>query len=181
MTDVSVQLPQRPARRPSAARPDQAACRAVDPRRSVPVRTEVWPGPNPTGPASPTAPGSPVGTGSDRRAAGFRGRRGECEVLGGLLDGVRAGRSAVLVLQGEAGVGKTALLDHAVASAADLRVMRAAGVDPEMGLAFLEFADPAGDRIRIEGPPAATPAHSILRFWPKPFAPATGRTELRTR
>src|ERR1700685_3928533 len=159
MTDVSVQLPQRPARRPSAARPDQAACRAVDPRRSVPVRTEVWPGPNPTGPASPTAPGSPVGTGSDRRAAGFRGRRGECEVLGGLLDGVRAGRSAVLVLQGEAGVGKTALLDHAVSSAAARRVMRAAGVEPEMGLAFAglhQLCGPVLDRLaRLHGPQRA--------------------------
>ena len=44
----------------------------------------------------------------------LRGRRSECEVLGGLIDGVRGGRSAVLVLRGEAGVGKTALLDYAV-------------------------------------------------------------------
>ena len=39
------------------------------------------------------------------------GRRHECAMLGGLLAGVRAGRSAALVVLGEAGVGKTALLD----------------------------------------------------------------------
>ena len=89
----------------------------------------------------------------------FRGRRGECEVLGGLLDGVRGGRSAVLVLRGEAGVGKTALLDHAVASAADLRVMRAAGVEPEMGLAFAglhQLCGPVLGRLaRLHGPQRA--------------------------
>jgi hypothetical protein len=36
----------------------------------------------------------------------LRGRRGECAVLDGLLEGVRAGRGAALVLRGEAGVGK---------------------------------------------------------------------------
>ena len=69
-------------------------------------------------------------------ASMLRGRRRECAVLGVLLEGVRNGRSAVLVLQGEAGIGKTALLDYAVASAAGLRVLRATGVEPEMELAF---------------------------------------------
>jgi DNA-binding CsgD family transcriptional regulator len=80
-------------------------------------------------------------------------------VLGGLLDGVRGGRSAALVLRGEAGVGKTALLDHAVASAADLRVMRAAGVAPEMALAFAglhQLCGPVLDRLaRLHGPQRA--------------------------
>ena len=49
----------------------------------------------------------------------MRGRRDECVAL----DGARAGRSAALVLEGEAGVGKTALLDYAIASASDLRVL----------------------------------------------------------
>ena len=69
-------------------------------------------------------------------ASMLRGRRRECAVLGVLLEGVRNGRSGVLVLRGEAGIGKTALLDYAVASAAGLRVLRATGVEPEMELAF---------------------------------------------
>jgi DNA-binding CsgD family transcriptional regulator len=64
------------------------------------------------------------------------GRRGECEQLDRLLAGVRSGRSGALVVLGEAGVGKTALLDYVVQAAADLRVARAAGVESEMELAY---------------------------------------------
>src|ERR1700685_3441029 len=56
--------------------------------------------------------------------------------LSGLLAAARAGRSGVLVIRGEPGVGKTALLDWAVESAAGLRVVRVAGVESEMELAF---------------------------------------------
>src|SRR5262249_56431480 len=49
---------------------------------------------------------------------------------------VRAGQSRVLVLRGEAGVGKTALLEHLSASADGCRLARAAGVESEMELAF---------------------------------------------
>ncbi len=64
------------------------------------------------------------------------GRRNECAALERLAAGVRAGRSGVLVLRGEAGVGKTALLDYLAGSAADLRVVRTAGVQAETELAF---------------------------------------------
>src|ERR1700723_2880576 len=64
------------------------------------------------------------------------GRLPERAALSQLLDGARAGRSGVLVVHGEAGVGKTALLDWAVESAAGLRVVRLAGVESEMELAF---------------------------------------------
>jgi DNA-binding CsgD family transcriptional regulator len=60
----------------------------------------------------------------------------ERAALSGLIDAARAGRSGVLVLRGEPGVGKTALLDWAVGSAAGLRVARVAGVESEMELAF---------------------------------------------
>src|SRR5271170_4966892 len=66
----------------------------------------------------------------------LRGRRDECAVLNALLQGARAGRSGVLVMRGEAGVGKTALLDYAVESASDMLVVRASGVESEMELAF---------------------------------------------
>ncbi len=49
---------------------------------------------------------------SPRQAPGLPGRRSECETLGRLVASVRAGESRVLVLRGEAGIGKTALLDH---------------------------------------------------------------------
>ena len=60
----------------------------------------------------------------------------ERAALSGLLDAARAGRSGVLVVRGEPGVGKTALLNWAVESAAGLRVARVAGAESEMELAF---------------------------------------------
>lgn len=64
------------------------------------------------------------------------GRRSERGVLDRLLADVRVGHSRVLVLHGEAGVGKTALLDYVAAEAADIRLLRASGVQSEMELAF---------------------------------------------
>ncbi len=88
--------------------------------------------------------------------SGLRGRRSECARLDGLLAGVRAGRSAALVVRGEAGVGKTALLDYVAESAADLRVLRAAGVESEMELAFAalhQICGPVLDRlVRLPAP-----------------------------
>jgi DNA-binding CsgD family transcriptional regulator len=66
----------------------------------------------------------------------LRGRRDECEVLDRQLQRVRAGQSAVQVLRGEAGVGKTALLDYVAEHASECRVARVAGVESEMELAF---------------------------------------------
>jgi DNA-binding CsgD family transcriptional regulator/tetratricopeptide (TPR) repeat protein len=64
------------------------------------------------------------------------GRRAECRALDRLLDGVQAGQSRVLVLRGEPGVGKWALLDYLVRGASGCRVTRAAGVECEMELAY---------------------------------------------
>ncbi len=69
-------------------------------------------------------------------AQALRGRDGEQAVLDRLLDEVRAGASRVLVLRGEAGVGKTVLLDYMQDRAHDCRVVRGAGVQSEMELAF---------------------------------------------
>src|ERR1700749_1029983 len=66
----------------------------------------------------------------------LRGRRDECAGLDVLLDGGRNGRSGVLVLRGEAGVGKTALVEYAIESAGGLTVLQAAGCEAEMELAF---------------------------------------------
>jgi len=61
------------------------------------------------------------------------GRRAECGVLDRLIEDVCAGESRALVVSGEAGVGKTALLDYLARRASEYRVERAAGVQSEMG------------------------------------------------
>ena len=70
------------------------------------------------------------------RAAELLGRRRECAALDRLVTDVRAGSSRALVLRGEAGVGKTALLDYLAGSASGCAITRAAGVQSEMELAF---------------------------------------------
>ncbi len=70
------------------------------------------------------------------RAAELTGRRSERDVLDRLIEAVRAGQSRALVVRGEAGVGKTALLDYIVEHASGCRVARAAGIQSEMELAF---------------------------------------------
>jgi DNA-binding CsgD family transcriptional regulator len=89
----------------------------------------------------------------------LRGRRGECEVFDRLLGAVRAGRSGALVVRGEPGVGKTALLEYAIGSASDLRVLRAVGVESEMELAFAALQQLCAamlDRLgRLPGPQRA--------------------------
>ncbi|TWF74575.1 AAA ATPase-like protein [Pseudonocardia hierapolitana] len=66
----------------------------------------------------------------------LRGRRREREALDSLLRDVRAGHSRVLVLRGEAGAGKSALLDHLAEHVRTGRVTRAAGVEPESEIAY---------------------------------------------
>jgi DNA-binding CsgD family transcriptional regulator len=63
-------------------------------------------------------------------------REGERAALDGLLGDLRLGRGRALVVRGEAGVGKSALLQYVVGAAADMRVARAAGAESEMELAF---------------------------------------------
>jgi DNA-binding CsgD family transcriptional regulator len=70
------------------------------------------------------------------RAGKLMDRRGERGVLDQLVSGVRAGGSGVLVVRGEPGVGKSALLDYLAGHASGCRVVRVAGVQSEMELAF---------------------------------------------
>jgi DNA-binding CsgD family transcriptional regulator len=90
------------------------------------------------------------------RATGLLGRRGECQVLDRLIEAVRAGESRALVVCGEPGVGKTALLEYAVEQASGCRVARAVGVQSEMELAFAglhQLCAPMLDRIeRLPSP-----------------------------
>ncbi len=66
----------------------------------------------------------------------FRGRTNEREVLGRLLENARRGQGAVLVIRGEAGVGKTALLHYAARQASGFRTAQIAGIESEMELPF---------------------------------------------
>jgi hypothetical protein len=71
----------------------------------------------------------------DGHAAMF-GRQSELAVLDGLVAGARAGQSQVLVLRGEAGIGKTALLEYLETRAVGCHIVRLAGVEAEMELAY---------------------------------------------
>jgi DNA-binding CsgD family transcriptional regulator len=73
---------------------------------------------------------------SDGRGTRLRGRDSECETLRGLIDAVRSGTSQVLVLRGEPGVGKTALLEYVTEFATGFRCVQVAGVQSDMELAF---------------------------------------------
>jgi DNA-binding CsgD family transcriptional regulator len=70
------------------------------------------------------------------RSSVLLGRASERQVLERLLENVRGGQSAVLVVRGEAGVGKTALLHHCARHASGFRVANIAGVESEMELPF---------------------------------------------
>src|SRR4029077_15911124 len=67
---------------------------------------------------------------------GFFGRASECRRLDGMLAQARDGRSSVLVIRGEPGIGKTALLRYAARQASGLRLARVEGVHAEMELPF---------------------------------------------
>ena len=71
-----------------------------------------------------------------RRAAELKGRRAECDALDRLAEDVRAGNSRTLVVHGEPGIGKTALLEYLARRVPDGQVLRSAGVQSEQELAF---------------------------------------------
>jgi hypothetical protein len=89
-------------------------------------------------------------------AGELRGRLHERGVLDRLVDAVRAGESRALVVVGEAGVGKSALLDYVAGHASGCRVVRATGVQSEMELAFAglqQLCKPLLDYLdRLPGP-----------------------------
>jgi DNA-binding CsgD family transcriptional regulator len=86
----------------------------------------------------------------------LRGRCDERAVLDRLLDDARAGQSGVLLLRGDAGIGKTALLDYVIGLSPDMRVVRAVGVESEMELPFAamhQLCGPMLDRLdALPGP-----------------------------
>src|ERR1700729_2985735 len=111
------------------------------------------------------------------RRTSLRGRASECMLLEELVSAVRRGESRALVLRGEAGIGKTALLEHLLESASDLTVLRAEGVESDMELAyaglqqlcapFLDRLDrlpaPQGHALEIVSGPSAGPPPDRFR------------------
>jgi DNA-binding CsgD family transcriptional regulator len=91
------------------------------------------------------------------------GRRAECGVLDRLVAAVRAGESRALVVRGEPGVGKTALLEYLAGQASGCRVVRAVGVQSEMELAFAVLHQLCAPMLgRLERLPA--PQRDALRI-----------------
>src|SRR5260370_8012244 len=98
---------------------------------------------------------------SEWRRIMLRGRGQQCETLDGLLADVRAGRSRALVVRGEPGIGKTALLDYAAETAQAFQLARAVGVEPGMELPFAALHQLCGPTLsRI--PPLPSPQPDAL-------------------
>jgi DNA-binding CsgD family transcriptional regulator len=84
------------------------------------------------------------------------GRRGECEALARLIAAARGGEGGAIVVRGEPGIGKTALIESAVASAQGFQVVRAVGHEAEVELPFAalhQLCRPGLDDLeRLAGP-----------------------------
>jgi DNA-binding CsgD family transcriptional regulator len=97
------------------------------------------------------------------------GREREQQALERLLHEARDGRSGVLALVGEAGIGKSALLEHAATAAADMRILRARGVASEAQIPFaglFELLRPALDCLGAIPEPQSAALQSALALRP---------------
>ena len=97
------------------------------------------------------------------------GREAQCALIERLLAEARAGRSNVLIIKGAPGIGKTALLRHAVTAAAAMRVLSVSGVESESELAFSGLADlvrPLAAELRRLPQAAAVALAGALSFGP---------------
>src|SRR3972149_3802103 len=112
---------------------------------------------------------SPVGEGGS--SAMLLGRDDECARIDRLLDDATLGRGGVLVMAGEAGVGKSRLLAYAVERAADFRVLACNGLAGETHLAFSGLSDllrPVLDELASLPEPQAAAVAGALALGPLP-------------
>ena len=103
----------------------------------------------------------------------LKGRATERESLDQLVTDLRAGLSRVELLRGDAGIGKTVLLDHAATEAAGLRVLRVAGVEAEAGFPFAalhRLLVPFLEGLKEPGP-LSTAQRSVSSDLPTPKTP----------
>ena len=112
------------------------------------------------------------------------GRAAEQHRVKNLLESARAGSSETLVLVGEPGIGKTALLEYAAAAAPDFAVARAHGVESEVEVPFAalyELCRPFLDRLDLLAPPQASAlqaAFGIVEHETTRFAVGAGALSL---
>ena len=106
------------------------------------------------------------------RAPAFRGRERECAALDQLLDRARGGESAVLVVRGEAGIGKTALLAYCADRASDCHVTEISGVESELEMPFAALHQLCGPMLS-QLPLLPAPQQQALQV---AFGLATGDT-----
>jgi DNA-binding CsgD family transcriptional regulator len=110
---------------------------------------------------------------------GLRGREAEADVIAALLGRVRSGCGTALVIRGEAGIGKTALLGLAERAATDITVLRATAIETEAELPFaglhLLLRPVLGLLPGIAGPQARTLERAFgLAAWPPPPGSSPG-------
>ena len=97
------------------------------------------------------------------------GRLAECTRIEALLADARAGQGGAFLLRGEAGVGKTALVSHAVERADGMTVVHTSGVESESDLAFvglIEVCRPLLDHLDDLPPPQSAALRSALALEP---------------
>ena len=105
----------------------------------------------------------------------LHGRQRECVLIDELLTAARDRRSGVLVMRGEAGIGKSALLSHAAERAAGMRVLRGTGIESESELPFAAVAPAAASGGRpVDAVPARLGAALRGAFGPARPAARTG-------
>ena len=102
----------------------------------------------------------------------LRGRRSDCEALARLIEAARSGTSSAIVVRGEPGIGKSALLEHLLRDVSGLRVLRVSGIESEMELAYAGLHQLCGSLLEgIHSLPAPQAAALGTAFGLRPGRP----------